>query len=114
MTSARKFAGSRFIKLDDVMDHAPLREQVAVAKTEDGKFGERIVLIFESGRQISLNKTSVGNLMSALGEEIEGWEGQYVKIFAGTVKGPNGTTDAVLVQAADARQVAGPDDEIPF
>ena len=38
---------------------APLRHLV---KIENGKFGERIVLVLEpSGQMLSLNKTSVGN-----------------------------------------------------
>jgi hypothetical protein len=132
MVSLRKYGpGSKYIKLEELHDRPPLREQIAVVKIEDGQFGERVVLVFDqSGRMLSLNKTSVGNLMRDFGEEDDGWVGQFVEIYAGEVDGPNGKTDAVLVRAAaDAPPAAEPvepvqkkpppstkdmDDEIPF
>jgi hypothetical protein len=136
MTNLRKYAsGGKYIKLEELLDKPPLREQIAVVKVEDGKFGERVVLVFDqSGRMLSLNKTSVGNLMRDFGEEDDGWVGQFVEIYAGEVETPSGKADAVLVRAADASppaaKPAGPvqrkpepppkslsndmDDEIPF
>jgi hypothetical protein len=92
-----------------------------------------VVLIFEpSGKMLSLNKTSVGNLLRDLGEKDDDWVGKLVEIFAGEVDGPQGPTDAILVcgvtdvpvDAAIAAKAAKAvkakpkssemDDEIPF
>ena len=78
-----KYAGSSFIKLDDVHDKQPLREQIAVVKEEDGKFGQRLILVFESGRQLSLNKTSVGNLIRDIDQDFDTWVGHCVEVNAG-------------------------------
>jgi hypothetical protein len=129
MANLRKYAsGGKYIKLEELLDQPPLREQIAVVKIEDGKFGERVVLVFDqSGRMLSLNKTSVGNLMRDFGEESDNWQGQFVEIYAGEVDTPSGKADAVLVRAAEASPPAAKpvpppkasggapyDDEIPF
>jgi hypothetical protein len=95
----RKYASaSKFINLDELKDRPPLREQIAVVKVEDGKFGERVVLIFESGRQLSLNKTFVGNLVRDIGEDDDSWIGQFVEVYAGQTTYQGTSTDAVLVR----------------
>lgn len=123
MTSLRKYASSgKYIKLDELLNKPPLREQIAFVKVEDGKFGERVVLVFESGRELSLNKTSVGNLMRDFGEEDDGWVGKLVEVYAGEVETKSGTMDAVLARAASPAGDAKPakaggasfDDDIPF
>lgn len=107
-----------------------MREQIGCVQPENGQFGERLVLTFApSGRMISLNKTSVGNLLRDFGEDDSSWINQFVEIYAGTVQTKDGTADAVLVRAADrpadaagAVKVARPakkasdnmDDTIPF
>jgi ribosomal protein L12E/L44/L45/RPP1/RPP2 len=73
-----------------------------VKEDTTGKFGARLVVTFEpSGMMLSLNKTSVGNLLRDLGEESDNWIGQTVEIFVGEVTTNNGTMDAILVRAAD-------------
>jgi hypothetical protein len=126
MTSLRKYASSgKYIKLDELLNKPPLREQIAFVKVEDGKFGERVVLVFESGRELSLNKTSVGNLMRDFGDEDNGWVGRSVEVYAGEVETKSGTMDAVLARAANASPAdeakpakagggASFDDDIPF
>lgn len=99
MTSLRKYAGSRYLKLEDLLDKPPLREWIGLVKIEDGKFGERVVLILEpSGHMLSLNKTSVGNLLRDFGDEFDGWLGKLVEIYAGTVTTKDGDSDAILVR----------------
>ena len=85
MASARKYAGSGHIKLEDVKAK-PKREVIAVVKEEDGNFGSRLVLVFESGRQLSLNKTSVGDLMNEIDDDWDNWIGRVVVIYAGQIK----------------------------
>ena len=79
-----------------------MRERIGLVTLENGKFGERLVLTLEpSGKMLSLNKTSVGNLLRDLGEDDTDWINQLVEIFAGTVETKDGTADAVLVRGAD-------------
>jgi hypothetical protein len=103
MTNLRKYGpANKFIKLEELQDKPPLRERIGLVKPELGKFGERLVLTFEpSGRMLSLNKTSVGNLLRDLGEDDSDWVGQLVEVYAGEVETQNGTADAILVRAAD-------------
>jgi hypothetical protein len=66
---------------------------------------------------LSLNKTSVGNLMRDFGEEDATWVGQRVEVYAGEVTTKSGTVDAVLARAAETSPPATKpafDDEIPF
>jgi hypothetical protein len=121
MASMRKYAsGGRYIKLEELLNNKPFRDQIAVVKVEDGKFGERVVLVFEGGRELSLNKTSVGNLMRDLGEDDADWIGKHVEVYAGEVETKSGKMDAVLARAATAPSSATKpapremDDEIPF
>jgi hypothetical protein len=136
--SLKKYGpASKWLKLEDFHDKPPRRERIGLVKVEDGKFGERIVLVLEpSGQMLSLNKTSVGNLLRDLGENDDDWVGKLVEIYAGEVDGPQGPTDAILVRgvtdvpvdaavaakavktakaaAEKARKAGDMDDEIPF
>ena len=131
MTILKRFGpGSKYLKLEDVHGKPPMRERIGLVKPEKGKFGERLVLTFEpSGKMLSLNKPSVGNLLRDFGEDDSDWVGKLVEVYAGEVETQNGTADAILVRAADldataAAKVAKPakaksaksemDDEIPF
>jgi hypothetical protein len=128
MANLRRFGRTnKWIKLEDLHGKPPVREQIGCVQPENGQFGERLVLTFApSGRMISLNRTSVGNLF---GEDDTDWLGKFVEVYAGTVQTKDGTADAVLVRAADvpadaasAVKVARPakkafddmDDTIPF
>ena len=63
-----------------------MRQRIGLVKVEDGKFGERVVLVFEpSGQMLSLNKTSVGNLLRDFGDNDDDWLGKLVEIYAGEV-----------------------------
>jgi hypothetical protein len=121
----QKYVSGRFYKLDEVFDK-PAREQIAVVK--EGQF-DKLVLVFESGRQVSLNKTSVGMLMNEFGTDTDRWVSQWVLITAGQVKNQFGEPiDALIVRPTDAappasskpaatkaRKVsADMDDSIPF
>jgi hypothetical protein len=133
MTSLRKYGpANKFIKFEELHDKPPMRERIGLVKPELGKFGERLVLTFEpSGRMLSLNKTSVGNLLRDLGEDDSDWVGQLVEVYAGEVETQNGPADAILVRAVDVPAGAAAkaakstkaksskpsesmDDEIPF
>ena len=138
MTNLRRFGPqNRYIKLEDRKDKPPLFERIGLVDIDTtGKFGERIVLTFEpSGLKLSLNATSVDNLLRDFGEDDSGWIGKLVEIYAGTVPTKSGDMDAVLVRAAEETDAAteakavkaakaraakaksgggGMDDEIPF
>jgi hypothetical protein len=101
MANAMKYAGSTYIKLDDVHDKPPLRERISFVKEETGKFGDRLVAFFESGRKLSLNATSVGILCRDIDQDTDHWTGRNLEVFAGEVDTKSGRTDAVLVRVLD-------------
>ena len=99
--SLKKYGpASKWIRLEDLHDKPPKRERIGDVKEDTtGKFGARLVVTFEpSGQMLSLNKTSVGNLLRDFGENDDDWVGKLVEIYAGEVDGPQGTTDAILVR----------------
>jgi hypothetical protein len=124
MANARKYAGSPYIKLDHLRGKPPLRERIVSVAEETSTFGERLVVTFESGRRLSLNATSVGNLMSDIGAYYDNWSGHDVEVYAGEVGFQGAKKDAVLVRGVDldtspekpAKKAAARadfDDEIP-
>jgi hypothetical protein len=92
-----EFAGASFIKLEDLQRDGP-REEI-IADCVPGKYGPE--LIFESGDQLSLNKTSIRTLRKAYGDDCRTWASKHVKCYAGQVPfkdGKEGMTDAALVE----------------
>ena len=134
MTNLRKYGPTnKYLKLEDIADRPPRREQIGLVKIENGKFGERIVLVLEpSGQMLSLDKTSVGNLLRDFGEDDGDWLGKTVEVYVGEVATNSGTMDAVLVRgvtdapvdaavaakamkaAKAAKKSSDMDDQIPF
>ena len=90
---------NKWLKLEDFHGKPPRQERIGLVKEDtSGKFGARLVITLEpSGQMLSLNKTSVGNLLRDLGENDDDWVGKTIEIFAGEIDGPQGTTDAILV-----------------
>ena len=117
-----KYAGSTFIKVDDLAS-GTLRK--TIAEVEEGKF-EKPVITFEDGLKLSLNKTNVRTLIRAFGQDSNDWISRLVDLYAGTVSDKNGEPIAsVLVRPIKPHELAtamprvqptgGPtDDEIPF
>jgi hypothetical protein len=90
----------KWLNFEDLHDKPPIREHIGLVKVDtSGKFGERIVLtLVPSGQMLSLNKTSVGNLLRDFGESDDDWLGKPVEVYAGEVQTNNGPTDAILVR----------------
>jgi hypothetical protein len=122
----KKYVKGRFYSLAEVFDQKPApREQIGVVK--DGAYNKPVV-VFESGRQASLNQASLGILMRDWGDEPDDWIGRWVELTAGQTKDQNGNTiDALIVRPTDAASPpaklpkpkarpsgADMDDEIPF
>jgi hypothetical protein len=117
-----KYAGSSFIKVDDLVG-GPV--QKVIASIEEGRY-EKPVVTFEDGSKLSLNGTNVGTLIRAFGKNAEDWIGQRIEIYAGTLRYNGNDNPAVLVRALDvlptaARTPPKPqpprddlDDAIPF
>jgi hypothetical protein len=101
MANARKYAGNTYYKLEELHDKPPVRERISLVAEEDGKYGKRLVATFESGKKLSLNATSVGNLIRDLGGETDEWNDHDVKVYAGEVAFQNGRADCILVEAID-------------
>ena len=101
MTNARKYVGGTYYKLEDLHGQPPALERICFVVEEDGKYGKRLVATFESGKKLSLNATSVGNLIRDLGDETEEWNDHNVKVYAGEVAFQNGMADCILVEAID-------------
>jgi hypothetical protein len=115
MANMKKYASSRFLKLDDVFDHP---RQETIIDVTDGKW-DKPVLKFESGAQFSLNKVNTGDMIAAYGDESDGWKGVTIELFAGTVQYGGGSTDSVRIRPVTpptpkSSGQAAFDDEIPF
>ena len=107
------YAGSSYVKYDDVMD-APRRE--TIADVRKGDF-DRPVLVFESGARLTLNKTNTRVLIRAYGKDPRNWIGLIVEVFAGETTFQGNTKNSVLIRPISLKptnvaQVL--DDEIPF
>ena len=101
MGNARKFAGSQFITLQSLKGRPSLHERIEFVTEEDGKYGQKLVVTFESGMRLSLNATSVGNLIRDIDTDFDNWVGREVTVRAGEVDFQNGKADAIL--SADRR-----------
>ena len=117
-----KYAGSTFIKVDDLAS-GTLRK--TIADVEEGKF-EKPVITFEDGLKLSLNKTNVRTLIRAFGQDSNDWISRLVDLHAGTVSDNNGEPIASVsvrpikphdsaIAMPRVQPTGGPtDDEIPF
>jgi hypothetical protein len=133
----RTYAGTRFLKPEDVRDQS-LKEQIAVVKppAENAKY-PKPSLVFESGKMLGLNQTSIGHLMKEFGPESDSWVGKWVTVGAEMIDVFSGQSECIIVrpldvEISDPKQVNGKvsfkspkpkcepgdnkdiDDEIPF
>lgn len=123
MVSLRKYGpqNSKWLKLEDLHGKGAIVERIGFIKEDlTGKFGARIVITLEpSGRMLSLNKSSVGNLLRDLGDNDRDWLNKPVEVSAGEIDTANGRVDAIVVRGADKNAVVPSksadvlDDEIP-
>lgn len=90
----RKYSGSSFIKFEDVKDG---QREETIYKLTEGKFGKPN-LLFESGRQFSLNTANNNVLIAAYGPNGQDWPGMRIKLYAGKTKFEGKEIDTVSVQ----------------
>jgi hypothetical protein len=118
-----KYAGASFIGVSDVRG-GPFRGTAAAV--DHGSF-DKPVMTFSSGQRFSLNKTNVGILIEAWGEESDDWIGEKVELYLGSIPFQGEPQEAVLVRPLERKpgekKVKPPkpkshsgdmDDEIPF
>jgi hypothetical protein len=122
MVDRSKYAGSVFIRFDDLADGP---QQKLIVNVEEGQYG-RLVLTFDDGTCLSLNKTNVRTLIRAYGKDDQNWIGQRVELSQGTVSTKDGERDSVLLTPLSIPAMANSkikpqrphgddlDDEIPF
>jgi hypothetical protein len=90
----RKFAGSKFITVDDLRD-GPREETINAIGP--GKY-ERPVATFESGDRFSLNITNTNTLIKAYGPNDQDWIGCVIELAIGDVKYNGGIQDGVVAR----------------
>jgi hypothetical protein len=120
-----KYASASFIGVSDVED-GPIRGTIAAV--DHGSF-DKAVVTFSNGMKFSLNKTNVGTLIEAWGDESDDWLGEKLEMYLGTIRFKNEDQPAVLVRplvrAAGEKKTKPPkptkgdpipdiDDQIPF
>jgi hypothetical protein len=122
MVDRSKYAGAIFIRFDDLADGP---QQKVIVNVEDGQY-ERVVVAFDDGTCLSLNKTNVRTLIRAYGKDDQNWIGQRVELSQGTVNTKDGARESVLLTplgtAAESKSKIKPqrprsddlDDEVPF
>lgn len=119
----RPFAGSSFITVETLRDGP--REEVIVS-VAPGKY-DKPVVTFESGDQLSLNKTNVNTLIRAYGPNDKDWIGCFIELSIGPLKyngekqegvvvNPISPPKPVAAQTPLPKQPRGKDmdDDIPF
>jgi hypothetical protein len=131
MVSMRSYAGSKFLKLDDVRK-GPVTSTIEHVEI-NAKF-DKPVITLRSGAKVSLNKVNVGTLIGELGDDSDSWLGREVTLIAGRGPGPAGEIDMIRVvvgegvdeseppakpkppkpSTAESGGGAAMDDEIPF
>jgi hypothetical protein len=94
ITDMSEYAGTSFIKLEDLQRSGPREE--TIADCVPGNYGPE--LVFESGDVLSLNKTSIRTLRRAYGDDCRDWAGKRVNCRAGQVPFKDNVTDAALVE----------------
>jgi hypothetical protein len=119
-----KYAGASFIGVDDV-EAGPIRGTIAAV--DHGSF-DKPVITFTNGMKFSLNKTNVGTLIEAWGDESDDYLGEKLEMYLGSIRYKNEDQPAVLVRplirAAGEKKVKPPkptksgpyadiDDQIP-
>ena len=108
-----EYAGSSYIKLDDVRDHS--RREV-IADIRIGSY-DRPEVTFESGAKFSLNKTNVRLLIQALGDDSRDWPGAEIELYPGQTRNMDGEMqDSVLVRmpASAAKTAPTPENTDPI
>ena len=119
----RQYAGSCFLKFEDVQD-APRVEKIQ--DVIPGKY-DKPDLKFESGDCLSLNATNCKTLCRAYGDDSRDWIGCKIELYAGKTDFQGEKKDSVLVRplspqknpASEAKQpkrddLDDLDDRIPF
>jgi hypothetical protein len=90
----RKFAGSKYITVDDLRDGK--REKLIVS-VELSKY-DRPVVTFESGDKLSLNVTNVNTLIRAYGPNDKDWIGCLIELSIGPLKYNGVDREGVVVK----------------
>jgi hypothetical protein len=94
MASLRKYAGSSFIRVDDVRDR-PI--QAKIVEFTEGNFG-RPVLLLDTGRRFTVSKTNVDILIAAYGDDDADLIGKRIELFFGFTKYQGAEKESVLVK----------------
>jgi hypothetical protein len=90
----RKYAGSTFIGVDNLRDGP--REETIVSVTL-GKY-DKPVALFESGDQLTLNKTNTGTLVKSYGPNGQDWVGCIIELSVGPRKYNGDDIESVVVK----------------
>jgi hypothetical protein len=90
----RKFAGSKFMTVDDLRDGN--RDEL-VFSVAPGKY-DRPVVTFESGDKLSLNVTNVNTLIRAYGPNDKDWIGCFIELSIGPLKYNGVDREGVIVK----------------
>lgn len=95
MVNVSRYAGSKFIKVDDVREKP--REERIINVYLGQRYG-RPILELDSGREFSLNGTNVSVLMKAYGEESNAWLGHTIELSFGHTMFEKQTVETVVVK----------------
>jgi hypothetical protein len=95
MTNMRKYAGSAYVRVEDVRTH-PI--QATIIKVSEGNYG-RPELLLSTGQRFSVNATNVKTLISAYGEDDADWIGMLIELVSGFTKFKGEDQESVLVKA---------------
>ena len=113
MVSMRKYAGSPFIRLEDVKGR-PI--QATIVEISEGGYGKPVLLL-DTGQQLSINATNCRTLIANFGEHDTDWIGKPIELFAGFTEFKGAQKESVLVKPLSPNKplaLVKSDYEIPF
>jgi hypothetical protein len=117
MADMSQYAGSTFVKVDDVRAKSIVGK---IKRVEIGKFDKPLCTL-ETGEQLSLNATNCRTLLNAFGRDSREWIGGEIELYAGETTFNNEPRESVLVRPRSAppprpkpSRSSDMDDEIPF
>jgi hypothetical protein len=90
----KKYAGSAFIKIDDVKD-GPIKG--VIEDVVQGKY-DRPDIVFEDGSKFGVNATNVRILNRAYGTDSDGWIGQRIELYEGEAEYQDNMVPSVCVR----------------
>jgi len=101
MANADQYSGGQYLKPADITEPSSMKIE-SVLESVDYNNNPCLVLLFEDGRKLQLNKTNVGKLKEIFkSSDTDDWENKEIGISPGTYEFEGKTGPTIVVTASD-------------